>query len=236
MSNEIEEKWIDIPGYDGDYQVSNIGRVRSYKWGIERIKFCAPNESGYPVASLYRNNRLKRHRVHIMVCELFVGPQPSPDHEVNHIDRNPGNPVWTNLEWMTRIQNVHHSIDFMQRGERHCCAKLSDEQVAEIRTRIESGEGQTKLAKEFGVNQSHIWKLVRGQRRGGVLGREKFDVGPRPPIAERHSRAKLKNVDIPVIRTLFEAGKTNVEIAKSYSVSESAISGIRNGRYWKSVH
>lgn len=229
------EQWKDVPGYDGDYIVSNLGRVKSFKWGIEQVKHCAPNDAGYPVASLYRNNRLKRHRVHILVAELFVGHQPSPIHQVNHIDRNRGNPIWTNLEWVTPAGNSEHSIEFMSRGERHATAKLTDRQVDEIRKRALAGESQTSLARAFGIAQSHVWKLVRGKQRNGIRGGGGFDVGPRPPIGERHSRAKLKNADIPVIRALFDQGLTNVAIAARYGLSSGTVSQIRCRRIWRMI-
>lgn len=117
-----KEEWKDIQGYEGLYQVSNLGRVKS----LERITKI-PNakriekekirklgtRNGYFVINLMKNNKRKSFQVHRLVAEAFIdNPQDKPF--VNHIDYNKKNNNVYNLEWCTQKENVHHSIKNMK--------------------------------------------------------------------------------------------------------------------------
>ena len=117
----MKEIWKDIKEYEGIYQISNLGRVRRLKkwcgnvykskW-IDDIKILTPtdNGNGYKIISLNKNRKRKNKYIHRLVAEAFI---PNPDNlpEVNHIDNNKSNNVWTNLEWCTRSYNVKYSFD-----------------------------------------------------------------------------------------------------------------------------
>lgn len=111
------EHWLPIPGYEGYYEVSDLGRVRSLdriisggRWGTQRrrgaIRALAEGAHGYLVVSLSRNGKQVNRYVHQLVLEAFVGPRPA-GMEACHWDDDPGNARLDNLRWGTRSTNAH---------------------------------------------------------------------------------------------------------------------------------
>ena len=107
-----EEIWKDIRGYEGYYQVSTFGNVRSLdgtvtsKLGISkkikgRMKSQICDESGYKTVTLYKDNNEWIVSVHRLVLMTFDPNENSDTLQVNHIDRNPSNNHISNLEWVT---------------------------------------------------------------------------------------------------------------------------------------
>ena len=105
----MEEIWKDIKGYEGLYQVSNLGRVKSLKFGKERILKPGRKKIGYLIVLLYDNNGIcKWFRIHRLVAEAFI-PNPNNLPEVNHKDEDKSNNRVSNLEWCTRQYNNEYS-------------------------------------------------------------------------------------------------------------------------------
>lgn len=99
-----KEIWKDIVGYEGLYQVSNFGRIKSnYKSIILQPGLCR----GYLIVNLYKNKKSLSQKVHRLVAQAFI-PNPENKPTVNHIDGNKQNNYVSNLEWATvKEQNVH---------------------------------------------------------------------------------------------------------------------------------
>lgn len=102
-----KEYWKPVLGYEGLYEVSNWGRVKSMNYnhtGKERIMKLVPNKAGYLYVVLYKNGKVKTFRVHRLVAEAFL---PNPDNlpEVNHKDENKLNNNVNNLEWCSAKYN-----------------------------------------------------------------------------------------------------------------------------------
>lgn len=114
------EEWRDIKGYEGIYQVSNLGRVRSLdrfvrtheRFGGTRLVKgkikSLPLLVGYPTVNLDKDYKHKVEYVHRLVAEAFI-PNPENKPEVNHKDANKTNNNAENLEWVTHLENVQHS-------------------------------------------------------------------------------------------------------------------------------
>lgn len=110
----MSEIWKDVEGYEGLYQVSNLGRIKSFR---ESAKFGNPKEfylnpylinSGYHVVTLYLKDRTKRKfQVHRLVAETFI-PNPENLPCVNHKDENKLNNCVSNLEWCTYQYNNNY--------------------------------------------------------------------------------------------------------------------------------
>lgn len=114
----MKEVWKDITEYEGVYQVSNLGRVKSLdriiinKNGRKRLRKgkilnSLMNKSGYFKVCLYKDNNIKNMYIHQLVAKAFI-PNPNNLHEVNHIDEDKSNNVVDNLEWCDRNYNINY--------------------------------------------------------------------------------------------------------------------------------
>lgn len=159
------ETWKDIP--DTDYSVSDEGRVASRKFGRWRIMRTWLNH-GYLAAQING----KSVRVHRLVASLFVGGRTEARNEVNHKDGDRGNSRADNLEWVTHVENMRHASSVIcatARGPRTkdgkrtrpCgAAKLTEENVIEIRQLCANGSRSRAIANRFGVERCAITRIV----------------------------------------------------------------------------
>lgn len=107
-----------MKGYEGLYEVSSLGRVRSQARPRTRGGLLKPfknKKQGYPTVGLCKFGVKQVVRVHVLVAETFLGPRP-PGSEVRHLDGNPGNPAASNLAYGTRSQNL---LDMRAHGTHH---------------------------------------------------------------------------------------------------------------------
>ena len=107
------EVWKDIPGYEGLYQVSTFGNVRSLNWrnmNVVRDLYLKPHNKGYLQVELSKNGRKKMITVHRLVAMTFI-PNPNELPTVNHKDENKHNNNVENLEWCTTSYNTSYSRD-----------------------------------------------------------------------------------------------------------------------------
>jgi hypothetical protein len=170
------DQWIDIIGYDYPYQVNCIGVIRL----LER-KTCEQSQNrkdrkkslpgrilnqriraGYFSVVLRKNKKSVDCVVHRFVAKYFVtNPKKLP--EVNHIDGNKTNNVYTNLEWTDTRGNTTHAynIGLAKSGERSASAKLTDNQVLKIKNLrgIISG---AELGRKYGVCKGTIYNIWSG--------------------------------------------------------------------------
>ena len=164
------EDWRAIPGYEGKYEVSNLGRVRSLnrmeKSGNRvrprRERILKPDTPhGYERVMLSAEGKRSRVMVHHLVLSAFVGPRPE-GYDTNHIDGKKRNNVVHNLEWVTRRTNILHAwaTGLSKKGEHHHQAKLTDQQVLEIRALDAQGARRRDLALAFGVKYITIYDIV----------------------------------------------------------------------------
>lgn len=100
----MEEIWKDIEGYDGDYQVSSLGRVKSLKNGKERILKPYKLNTGYLSINLCKNGKKKASRINRLVAEAFL-PNPENLPEVDHLNDNRTDNRAENLQWISRVEN-----------------------------------------------------------------------------------------------------------------------------------
>lgn len=108
------EIWKDVVGWEGVYQISNHGRLKSFKKHQEgRILLNNNRDGWYLNVVLQQGGRCSRRwsvKLHTLVALHFVGPRPSKKHHVNHKDMDKQNNRATNLEWVTARDNVMHAI------------------------------------------------------------------------------------------------------------------------------
>ena len=173
------EQWRDIEGYEGRYQVSNYGRVKSFKRKNAKILKPLFQPSGYMFICFSEKNNVQRFYIHILVARSFLS---NPEHkpEVNHIDGHTFNCCTDNLEWVTPSENAIHAfkIGLRKLNEEHANAKLTNEQVKQIR----ENTGHltiSQLAEKFGINNSTIERAQLGKTYKDVAGsiRDKLPSG-----------------------------------------------------------
>lgn len=108
------EEWRSVVGWEGWYEVSDLGRVRRIApamnlTGDGLLSLRWDGKHQYARVSLWRNNRGQQYPVHVLVAKAFIGLPPTDRHEVNHKDLDKANNKATNLEWMTGQENTQHA-------------------------------------------------------------------------------------------------------------------------------
>lgn len=168
------EIWKTIPGFEGMYEVSSLGNVRSLDrivrgnhGGVQvkrgRILKQEIAWTGYHSVVLWRDKAGRKEMVHRLVLSVFAGP-PSIGQDCDHINFNRSDNRLENLRWLSRKENVRHSARAgrLKSGERHHNSKLTEEAVRDIRRRRVLGEKQTSIAKDYGVHQTTISEIDCG--------------------------------------------------------------------------
>ena len=120
----MEEIWCPIKGYEGQYEVSDKGRVRSLKFGKERILKPVSDKDGYLQVGLWKNGENKMCKVHRLVAQAFI-PNPQNLPEVNHKDEDKTNNFVHNLEWCDRKYNNNYGTHIQRMAEKMTNGKLS---------------------------------------------------------------------------------------------------------------
>lgn len=172
----MEEVWQPVRGYEGLYEVSDQGQVRSLDRKIKRgkgvwsrpgfiLKSRTDPKIGYPYVNLCKNGQTKQWRLHTLVLVAFVG-LPKQGQQCRHLNGNRNDPRLCNVAWGTAKENsADRALHGTQAvGVRHGSARLTETDVREIRRRyckISSRHGNGgKLANEYGVTIGQIHNIV----------------------------------------------------------------------------
>lgn len=172
----MEEQWRDVIGYEGLYEVSSCGRVRSHASCTDhrrkpgQLRRVQRMKTGYFSLMLTKDGVDKNHLAHRLVAVAFLGEHPGMD--VNHKDFDRSNNSIENLEWATRKDNIHHAIAAGRikpklLGKKSF--KLTVSQVREIRNRASRGERTSVLAREFNVSSTTVSHIKSGRGRGDAI-------------------------------------------------------------------
>ena len=158
------ETWLVIEGFP-DYEVSNLGRVRSFKRPVPIILKPWNHPFGYGCVTLaVRGQKQQKRIIHILVCHAFHGPKPSPRHEVAHADGNPKNSAADNLRWATSAENhadsCRHGTHFYDGQFK---PTLTADSVREIRILLAGGTPRAIIAKRFSTAISNISAIKIGR-------------------------------------------------------------------------
>lgn len=164
------EEWREIPGFDGYYEVSNLGQVRSWrngKWGRASepaLMNPSPMNTGYLRVTLRHDGKDHYRLVHHLVLEAFHGPQPEGCQGA-HLDGNRENAKASNLVWASPRENSTHKLahgTYPGMTPSGPDRRLTREEVIEIKVALASGEKQRMLAERYGVHVRTIARIAQG--------------------------------------------------------------------------
>ena len=166
------EEWKPIAGFDGDYQISNYGRVKSFKLKTPRIM--KPMLRGNYMRVELRNEGKRNHvSVHVLVATAFI-PNPERKLQVNHEDGHTMNCHVSNLVWATQEENMQHAfkMGLVKSGINARNSKIKSEtDIVYIRENPDNLT-QKELAEMFGVSSVTIFLIQVGKRypnAGGTI-------------------------------------------------------------------
>ena len=152
------EIWKDIEGYEGLYQISNKGRVKSLKCGKERILRPEIDRDGYYKIMLYNDSARKTFRLHRLVAQAFI-PNLYNKPQVNHLDENKLNNYVENLEWATAKENNNHGTRNKRVGDSHSKPILQYSKSGDF---IREWKSASEVKRVLGIDNSYILHCCRG--------------------------------------------------------------------------
>lgn len=175
----MQEIWKDVKGYEGLYQVSSLGRVKSLSREVkgrgaskrfipERILKPNNNGHGYENVILSKNGKIKGKGVHRLVAEAFI-PNPNNKKEVNHIDGIKDENYIENLEWVTRKENSRHAHENgfvkISKGANHYKSKkVYSERLGKEFVSIK------EAAEYLFLSTPSVSKVLRGKTKSNYYG------------------------------------------------------------------
>ena len=153
-------EWREI---NPDYIVSSDGQVGSrQRKGLKMLSLLRTN--GYLCVWISTDKGKKLRKVHQLVAEAFLGPKPTPLHEVNHKNGIRSDNRDHNLEWVTPSENSQHRYDVLghvgPRGGKAGSARFTEVNVREIRSRLARGESPKSIASFFGMSRNSIYDIA----------------------------------------------------------------------------
>jgi hypothetical protein len=177
----MNETWKTVPGYDGLYEVSDHGRIRSLDrvvknggesayWRDGKMLSAPVGKTGYRGVQLCREGKRKNVRVHRAVLEAFVGPCPD-GMEACHGDGDRLNNHLSNLRWDTRKANhADKSKHGSQSGERNHRSRLTRDGALDIMKRIRHGQTHRSIASDIGMSPAAVSAVASGRTWSHVTG------------------------------------------------------------------
>lgn len=226
------EEWRPCLGFEGYYEVSNLGRVRSvdhyttpktdtigrkHPKRLMKGKIISQRDHafGYKVVTLSKDNQVFTRTVHKLVAEAFLGVRENEEIVVRHLNSDPTDNRLENLQYGTQLENMQDAIsaDTMEFGERRYNAKFDNKTIKKIKEDLILGASPTDIFNKYGMKQSQVGKMLAGRawRRVGPLV-------TRPPKNIFLTKEQKKEV-----LRLRELGKTYKEIAEVFGCSKNQI-------------
>lgn len=173
------EEWRDIVDFEGRYQVSNLGQVRSLarvepygrwgkgglrtvKGGIRRQTWSGSDKSRFLSVSVKdATGKLHSLKVHLCVLTTFQGPRPSSEHDGCHNDGDRANNALSNLRWDTKSGNNQDKVAHgtHNKGVRNNSAKLTEDDVRNMRLHFDDGATLQSQADRFAISVSTAGKI-----------------------------------------------------------------------------
>ena len=244
MENEV---WKSVLEYEGYYEVSNLGRVRSIDRIIKKKLYLGKiikesDNQGYKMVNLSKNSKGKGKLVHRLVAYSFLdNPNGYPD--VNHKDLNKTNNKLYNLEWISEKQNTEHAIkngamNYLF-GEKNFRSIFTYNQITDIRKEYwESLLSTSDLATKYNASKACIVAIISNyhwcdeeyQKILDSKGKRKYR-----NIGAKNGAAKLNQFQVLEIRELSKNGETTNSLAVKFGLSWAGMNKIIIRETWKHI-
>lgn len=239
------ENWRAVVGYEGLYEVSDLGRVRSLDrviekpalgfWNIRGITLAQHKTAdGYLRVKVSRDGKARTVGVHQLVAAAFICPIPFEAAEVNHKDLNKRNNTPGNLEWVSHQKNMDHAnangrgkpILGVKKAPKHSLGLVLEAR----RLSAEMSLTPAEISEKLNIRITSVWNILNNKSwaaPGSVYT-------PRRGSAAVHkSKAvKLTLEQVREMRSEYAAGCRQVDLAKKYSVRQCTISAIVRHAIW----
>lgn len=154
------EVWKDITGYEGMYEVSSFGRIKSLKWNKERILKPMKDVNGYLFVNFRKDGKLKMFKIHRLVLQTFNPIDNMDELQVDHKNRNKEDNRLCNLRWCTRKeQQYFEDQDWCTHAKKvYQYTKSSGEFIREWESTI-------SIERELGYDGGNICRCCNGKRK-----------------------------------------------------------------------
>lgn len=236
------EKWLPVVGYEGMYEVSDQGRVRSldreiifkYSLGIRRgaMKVTRPATGGYHVVGLGKDGKYSTLKVHRLIARAFLGEPPADKPNVNHIDFVRDNNRAENLEYCSQSENMLHSRDAGRLHLRTSATRRRSYNKEEIDLAISlmqsSGLTDREIASVCGFSKGYLSKLRAGSTWNTPDGNFPEVAGISP---SRRRRLTPETAKLALQRA--HVGEPIAEVAASLGVAHETVRQLVAGQTWK---
>lgn len=171
-----DEAWKELPGSEGMYSVSNYGRIKSFAYDKVNGRILKPNlVGGLYIVSLKGKTKHPRH-IHRIVANVWLQRPQGPEYtHVIHIDGNPRNNHFKNLQWVTKAESLEHNSaltkkrnEKLKKSDLIRASKLKEADVRLLKSMMERGVPQNAIAKMFRISEMQVTRIKRGENWGHV--------------------------------------------------------------------
>jgi hypothetical protein len=172
----MTERWKSVVGFEGRYDVSDMGNVRTYFCSRAltpsptRLMKLGNKRKGYYAVNLMKDGKPHHRFVHRLVAEAFCDPSDAGGRLVLHANDNPLDNRAENLRWGTSLENSRDAMrnGRYRKGEGAPAAKITDDQARRILSFRVAGMTQSAIAREFGITQSAVSAICSGKTWGHI--------------------------------------------------------------------
>jgi hypothetical protein len=169
-----DEIWKEVQGSEGRYMISNYGRVKSFVYNNDNGKIMKFSHiRNFQTINLKIGDTKKTCLVHKLTAEAFV-PKPMPEYNtVVHLDWNPKNNYFKNLEWVSREMSSKRIAEYLHEQRKNgpkkvTYSKLKPEDIKLLKSMLQRGVRQNLIAKMFRISEMQVTRIKRGENWGEI--------------------------------------------------------------------